>query len=91
MLNFSNMFLTSATDNVEVPVASNVVHGYTYRVALSNGTSIDVMCNYDGVLNIPFPKNAENLTYIIYSVNLFPTVGEPPKENYADLVGGTAQ
>ena len=74
IVNFNNMFLDSASDTVDVPVTADVYNGQTYTVMYSDGTSLQVPCLMNGVLNIPFRKNAEGLTYIIYGAEINPTM-----------------
>ncbi|WP_029201904.1 hypothetical protein [Oribacterium sp. NK2B42] len=72
VVSFSNVFANSVSDTVSVPVVSDVVSGFTYTVAFSDGTTISVPCAMNGVLEIPFLKTAEGLTYIIYGVSMDP-------------------
>ena len=74
MVSFNNLFADSVTDTVEVPVTAEVYNGQTYTVMYSDGTSIQIPCIMDGVLSIPFNKNAEGLTYIIYGIQLNPAM-----------------
>ncbi len=66
VVDFKNAFVNAATGNVDVPVEATVIAGNTYTVALSDGTIIEVQCTTNGILNIPFAANAQNLTFIIY-------------------------
>lgn len=66
VVDFKNAFVNAATGNVDVPVEATVIAGNTYTVALSDGTVITVQCLANGILNIPFAANAQNLTFIIY-------------------------
>ena len=68
VVDFKNAFVNAATGNVDVPVEATVIAGNTYTVALSDGTIIEVQCTTNGILNIPFAANAQNLTFIIYGV-----------------------
>ena len=72
VVSFANVFANSVSDTVSVPVVSDVVSGFTYTVAFSDGTTISVPCAMNGVLEIPFLKTAEGLTYIIYGVSMDP-------------------
>ena len=72
VVSFANVFANSVSDTVSVPVVSDVVSGFTYTVAFSDGTIISVPCAVNGVLEIPFLKTAEGLTYIIYGVSMDP-------------------
>ena len=72
VVSFANVFANSVSDTVSVPVVSDVVSGFTYTVAFSDGTIISVPCAMNGVLEIPFLKTAEGLTYIIYGVSMDP-------------------
>ncbi|WP_031548207.1 hypothetical protein [Oribacterium sp. FC2011] len=74
VVDFKSMFLTAATDTVDVPVAASVAEGQSYTVMFSDGTSVVVQCLANGVLNIPFNKNAEGLTYIIYGLQMDPSM-----------------
>ncbi|SDZ77883.1 hypothetical protein SAMN05216349_1015 [Oribacterium sp. KHPX15] len=74
VVDFKSMFLTAVTDTVDVPVAASVAAGQSYTVMFSDGTSVVVPCLANGVLNIPFNKNAEGLTYIIYGLQMDPTM-----------------
>lgn len=74
IVSFGNMFADSITATVEVPVAANVSAGQTYTVVFSDGTSIEVPCTMAGVLSIPFNKNAEGLTYMIYGPQMNPAM-----------------
>ena len=74
VVSFNNMFLTSVSDTVEVPVAANVAANQSYTVIFSDGTQVVVPCLMNGVLNIPFNKAAEGLTYIIYGVQMNPSM-----------------
>ncbi|OON85642.1 hypothetical protein BXO88_11170 [Oribacterium sp. C9] len=74
VVDFKNAFVNSATGSVDVPVTANVVEGQTYTVALSDGTTIQVTCTANGILNIPFAANAQNLTFIIYGLQANPTM-----------------
>lgn len=73
IVSFNNMFINSTTDTISVPVTSQVVRGTTYTVAFSNGLQIAIPCVMDGVLQIPFNKAAEGVTFIIYETVLDPT------------------
>lgn len=70
VVSFNNLFSGSVTDTVDVPVSANVYIGQLYTVIFSDGTSVQVQCSMDGILNIPFTKNAEGLTYIIYGFRI---------------------
>ena len=74
VVNFNGAFAGSATDTVELPVPANVSAGQEYTVLLSNGTTIKVQCLMDGVLNIPFDKNAAGLTFMIYGREMNPSM-----------------
>ena len=74
VVNFNNMFLTSVSDTVEVPVAANVAANQSYTVMFSDGTQVVVPCLMNGVLSIPFNKAAEGLTYIIYGLQMDPSM-----------------
>ena len=74
VVSFNNMFLNSVSDTVEVPVAASVTAGQTYTVMFSDGTSMTVPCAINGVLTIPFNKAAEGLTYIIYGLQMDPSM-----------------
>ena len=74
VVSFNNMFLTSVSDTVEVPVAANVAANQSYTVIFSDGTQVVVPCLMNGVLSIPFNKAAEGLTYIIYGVQMDPSM-----------------
>lgn len=74
IVSFGNMFADSINATVEVPVAANVSAGQTYTVVFSDGTSIEVPCTMAGVLSIPFNKNAEGLTYMIYGPQMNPAM-----------------
>ncbi len=74
VVNFNGAFAGSATDTVELPVPANVSAGREYTVLLSNGTTIKVQCLMDGVLNIPFDKNAAGLTFMIYGREMNPSM-----------------
>lgn len=72
VVDFKNAFVNAATGSVDVPVEASVIAGNYYTVALSNGTTIQVKCETNGVLNIPFTANAQNLTFIIYGMQVNP-------------------
>ncbi|WP_029201938.1 hypothetical protein [Oribacterium sp. NK2B42] len=74
IVSFGNMFADSINATVEVPVAANVSAGQTYTVVFSDGTSIEVPCTMAGVLSIPFNKNADGLTYMIYGPQMNPAM-----------------
>ena len=74
VVSLSSYFTGSATDTVSVPVVSDVVSGQTYTVIFSDGTTMTVPCSMNGVLNIPFTKSAEGLTFIIYGTSLDPSL-----------------
>ena len=74
VVNFNGAFAGSTTDTVELPVPANVSAGQEYTVLLSNGTTIKVQCLMDGVLNIPFDKNAAGLTFMIYGREVNPSM-----------------
>ena len=74
VVDFQNAFVNSATGSVDVPVSANVIAGQTYTVALSDGTTLQVICAANGVLNIPFAANAQNLTFIIYGMQMNPAM-----------------
>lgn len=74
VVDFQNAFVNSATGSVDVPVSANVIAGQTYTVALSDGTTLQVTCAANGVLNIPFAANAQNLTFIIYGMQMNPAM-----------------
>ena len=68
VVDFKNAFVNAATGSVDVPVEATVTAGNTYTVALSDGTTIEVLCTADGILNIPFAANAQYLTFVIYGI-----------------------
>ncbi len=68
VVSFNNMFIDSVTDTVNVSIASQVVSGTTYKVVLSDGTTMYIPCVVDGVLTIPFAKTAEGVTFLIYGI-----------------------
>lgn len=72
VVNFNGSFAGAASDKVEIPVLASVYAGHEYTVVLSDGTTIKVQCLMDGVLNIPFDKNAAGLTFIIYDRQMNP-------------------
>lgn len=74
VVSFNNVFASSVSDTVDVPVVATVTSGMTYTVMFSDGTSLTVPCYMDGLLTIPFNKNAEGLTYIIYGLQIDPTM-----------------
>lgn len=74
VVSFNSMFVNSVSDTVEVPVAASVAAGQSYTVMFSDGTSVVVPCALNGVLNIPFNKAAEGLTYIIYGLQMDPSM-----------------
>lgn len=74
VVSLSSYFTGSTTDTVSVPVVSDVVSGQTYTVVFSDGTTMTVPCSMNGVLNIPFTKSAEGLTFIIYGTSLDPSL-----------------
>lgn len=73
-MNFNGAFAGSMQDTVELPVPANVSAGQEYTVLLSNGTTIKVQCLMDGILNIPFDKNAAGLTFMIYGREMNPSM-----------------
>ncbi len=92
VVDFDDSFVAAVSEKIVVPIVADVVHGHTYRVNISDGELIDVICEYDGIINVPFPKNAENLTYIIYEANMFPTGGADDTTIENKIVGtGTAK
>ena len=74
IVSFNNMFLNSVSDTVDVPVAANVTAGQSYTVMFSDGTSMLIPCAMNGILTIPFNKATEGLTYIIYGLQLNPSM-----------------
>ncbi|WP_031550032.1 hypothetical protein [Oribacterium sp. FC2011] len=74
IVSFNNMFATAISDTIDVPVAAGVKANQSYTVYFSDNTSINVLCTADGILTIPFNKNAEGLTYIIYGTQLDPSM-----------------
>jgi hypothetical protein len=72
IVNFNNLFMASLTDTVDVPVSASVKANQSYTVLFSDGTSIVVPCIMDGLLTIPFNKNAAGLTYMIYGTDMNP-------------------
>ncbi|OON86993.1 hypothetical protein BXO88_05475 [Oribacterium sp. C9] len=74
VVSFNGLFADSVSDTVDVPVSAGVTIGETYKVLFSDGTSVLVLCTAEGILNIPFAKNADGLTYIIYGQELSPQV-----------------
>lgn len=73
MISLSQLFAASSTaDTISVPVAANVAAGVTYKVYLSNNTSIDVLCTQSGQLTIPFDKGTADLTFMICGTALTP-------------------
>ncbi len=79
VVNFNGSFAGAASDKVEIPVPASVYAGHEYTVVLSDGTTIKVQCLMDGVLNIPFDKNAAGLTFIVYGQQINPAmfIGTP--------------
>ena len=74
VLSFNNAFLEAMTATVDVPVPANVVAGLPYTVMFSDGSSVSVTCAVNGILTIPVRKDAEGLTYIIYGVQVDPSM-----------------
>jgi len=74
IVNFNDLFIYSISDTVEVPVTADVYANQSYTVMFSDGTSMVVTCAMNGVLNIPFSKNAKGLTYIIYKAEVNPAM-----------------
>ncbi len=72
VVSFNGAFAGAASDTVELPVPVKAYAGREYTVVLSDGTTISVQCLMDGVLNIPFGKNAAGLTFIIYDRQMNP-------------------
>lgn len=74
VVDFKNAFVNAATGSIDVPVEASVIAGNYYTVALSDGTTIQVKCETNGVLNIPFAANAQNLTFIVYGMQVNPAM-----------------
>jgi len=74
VVTFNNLFTDSMTDTINVPVTSQDVSGNTYTVVFSNGQQLTIPCTMDGVLNIPFDKTADGVTFIIYGMTMDPTL-----------------
>ncbi|MBO5598810.1 MAG: hypothetical protein J5943_09470 [Oribacterium sp.] len=74
IVNFNDLFIYSISDTVEVPVSADVYANQSYTVMFSDGSSMVVTCAMNGVLNIPFSKNAKGLTYIIYKAEVNPAM-----------------
>lgn len=74
IVNFNDLFIYSISDTVEVPVSADVYANQSYTVMFSDGSSMVVTCAMNGVLNIPFSKNAKGLTYIICKAEVNPTM-----------------
>lgn len=72
VVSFNGAFAGTASDTVVLPVPAEAYAGHEYTVVLSDGTTITVQCLMDGVLNIPFNKNAARLTFIIYDRQMNP-------------------
>ncbi len=67
-VDFGDAFANAEEATVEVPVTvAGAEAGQEYTVVLSNGDTITVACEKDGELVIPFPKDAENLSFVIQS------------------------
>lgn len=65
-VDFGGVFTDVQEAVIEVPVAvEGAVEGITYTVVFSDGTTAEVTCQENGVLVIPFPKDAENLGYAV--------------------------
>ena len=90
IVSFNNVFATSISDTVDVPVVANVMNGMTYTVMFSDGTSLTVPCLMDGLLTIPFNKNAAGLTYIIYGMQMNPAmmIGADTTTQFPDGLAG---
>ena len=79
---------------IEVPVeVAGAVKGIVYTVVFSDGTSVEVECEENGVLVIPFPKDARDFGFAVQkneraefaqryhrAIDLYTQFG-----NYADL------
>ena len=74
IVSFHDMFIYSASDTVNVPVPANVIANQSYTVMFSDGTSVPVVCAENGILIIPFNKGVEGLTYIIYGLQMDPSM-----------------
>ena len=93
-VDFGGIFEEAQETVIEVPVAvSGTVKGIVYTVIFSDGTSTEVECEEDGVLVIPFPKDARDFGYAVQknekaefalryhrAIDLYTQFG-----NYADL------
>lgn len=74
-VNLTELFASSTADSISVPVTAAVEEGKTYEIHFSDGTVLQIGCTMNGVLNIPFVRGAESLTYIICGSETAPTVG----------------
>lgn len=71
-VNLTELFANSAADSISVPVSASVSSGQIYEVRFSDGNVITIQCTEAGVLNIPFTKGQESLTYIIIGAEMTP-------------------
>ena len=63
---FDGLFADAQEETIAVPIiAPGTKKGVSYQVIFSDGTDIHVTCEKDGILVVPFPKEAENLGYVI--------------------------
>ncbi len=68
IVNFGGAFAECTEEVIEVPLpVPGVKVGDVVGVSLSNGTSETVECKEDDVVIIAFPKDAENIGYVIAS------------------------
>lgn len=82
MVKLSELFADASTaSTISVPVGADVTAGMTYKVYLSNNTSLDVLCTQNGQLTIAFAKGTDDLTFVISGTALTPSTGNGQSEN----------
>ena len=66
VVNFKGAYDEAEEDVILVPSESRVYFvNNTYTVVLSDGTVLEVKCTDNGVLDIPFPKDAAGLGFVV--------------------------
>ncbi len=66
VVDFGGAFLDAQEDVIAVPVpVPGAMAGVPYIVSFSDGTTVEVTCDENGVLLIPFPRDAQNMGYVV--------------------------
>ena len=64
-INFQGVFDNAEEETIIVPLRGSYYQNKPYTVVIGNGTVLQITCKENGLLDVPFPKTAQGLGYVV--------------------------